>query len=113
FYEQRVESETDARRPPAVDQGDGGFAPLKMDLEFALLSFSGLSSAHEAFAAAQERSGADASWIREVRFVQRHDDAQLLADRLRIALPQFGSAIALIANAHDIDELLTATRESG
>jgi uncharacterized membrane protein len=39
-------------------------------------------------------------------------EPQPLADRLRAAVPRSGSAIVLIANARDVDELLAAVGES-
>jgi uncharacterized membrane protein len=183
WYEQRAAIEIDFKRPPPMGQaGSDSFKPLSMALEIAILSFAGVNSAAEAFAAARERSSAGASWPREVGFVEHHADGHLvlrgtfaghyvdvdealhvsergaaegwaagaaigallgplgfavglvaggaigsqlakpsesdpepqpLSDRLRIAVPRSGSAIVLIAEAHDIDELLAATRESG
>ena len=154
-----------------------------MSLDFALLSFDGVNSAAEAFAAARDRSGAAAPWAREVGFVEHHENGHLvlrgtfaghyvdadeglhvsergtaegwalgavigvllggppgfavgmvagatigsqvgepsatdpepqqLADRLRAAVPRSGSAIVLIADAHDVDKLLEGVGESG
>jgi uncharacterized membrane protein len=49
-----------------------------MDRDFALLSFDGISSAAEAFAAARDRSGGDAPWISKVGFVEHHEDGHLV-----------------------------------
>jgi uncharacterized membrane protein len=153
-----------------------------MDLQFALVSFAGINSAGEAFAAARYRSG-PAAWTSEVGFVEHHanghlvlrgtfaghyvdDDEALhvsergageggavgaalgvvlagplgiavgtvlgatigsqvgkpsetdaepetLAERLRIAVPRSGSAIVMIADTKDVDELVAAIGETG
>jgi uncharacterized membrane protein len=49
-----------------------------MDLEFALLSFAGVNSATEAFAAARDRPGAATGWASEVGFVEHHDNGHLV-----------------------------------
>jgi uncharacterized membrane protein len=49
-----------------------------MDLEFALLGFDGVNSAAEAFAAARDRSRADAPWASEVGFVEHHENGHLV-----------------------------------
>jgi uncharacterized membrane protein len=49
-----------------------------MSLDFALLSFRGVNTATEVFAAARGRSSADASWAREVGFVEHHGDGHLV-----------------------------------
>jgi uncharacterized membrane protein len=49
-----------------------------MSLDFALLSFHGVNTATEAFAAARESSSADASWPRQVGFVEHHADGHLV-----------------------------------
>jgi uncharacterized membrane protein len=153
-----------------------------MDLDFALLSFDGVNSAAEAFAAARDRSGAAAPWASEVGFVEHHDSGHLvlrgtfaghyvdvdealhvsgrgtaegatagavigtllggplglavgsvaggtigsqvgkpsetdpepqpLAERLRAAVPRSGSAIVLIADANDVDQMIAAIGET-
>jgi uncharacterized membrane protein len=40
-------------------------------------------------------------------------EPQLLVDQLRTAVPRSGSAIVVIASAHDVDEMLTAIGDSG
>jgi uncharacterized membrane protein len=153
-----------------------------MDLDFALVRFSGGATAAETFAAARDRSGADATWTREVGLVEHHHDGHMvlrgtfaghyvdadealhvsergvgegfavgalvgvlggppglaigmvlgatlgsqvgapseadfepepLVDRLRMAVPNSGSAIVLIAPPRDVAEMLTAIGESG
>jgi uncharacterized membrane protein len=49
-----------------------------MELDFALLSFDGVNSAAEAFAAARDRSGAAAPWTSEVGFVEHHESGHLV-----------------------------------
>jgi uncharacterized membrane protein len=49
-----------------------------MDLEFALLSFDGVNSATEAFAAARARSAPAAAWSSEVGFVEHHKNGHLV-----------------------------------
>jgi uncharacterized membrane protein len=49
-----------------------------MDLDFALLSFDGVNSAAEAFAAARDRPGASARWTSEVGFVEHHENGKLV-----------------------------------
>jgi uncharacterized membrane protein len=49
-----------------------------MGLDFALLSFDGVNSAVETFAAARDRSGAAAPWTSEVGFVEHHEDGHLV-----------------------------------
>jgi uncharacterized membrane protein len=49
-----------------------------MDLDFALVSFEGINSAAEEFAAARDRSGAGARWAHEVGFVEHHEDGHLV-----------------------------------
>jgi uncharacterized membrane protein len=49
-----------------------------MDLEFALLSFDGVNSATEAYAAARIRSGPAARWSSEVGFVEHHKNGHLV-----------------------------------
>jgi uncharacterized membrane protein len=49
-----------------------------MSLDFALLSFHGVNAATEAFVAARERSSGDASWARQVGFVEHHADGHLV-----------------------------------
>lgn len=153
-----------------------------MELDFALLSFTGVNAAVEAFAAARDRSGRAARWTSEVGFVEHHESGKLvlrgafaghyvdvdealhvsgrgtdegvaagavigtllagplglavgtvtggwigsqlgkpseadaephlLAERLRAAVPRSGSAIVLIADANDIDEMLAAIGQS-
>ena len=149
-----------------------------MELDFALLSFTGVNAAAEAFAEARGRAGAGAAWTSEVGFVEHHGNGHLvlrgtfaghyvdvdealhvsgpgtaegvatggvigtliagplglavgtvfggiigsqlgkpsetdaepepLAERLRAAVPRPGSAIVLIATAHDVDEMVAA-----
>lgn len=50
---------------------------VDVDLDFALVSFDGLNSAAEAFAAARERPGA-AGWASEVGFVEHHHNGHLV-----------------------------------
>jgi uncharacterized membrane protein len=153
-----------------------------MALDFALLSFDGVNSAVEAFAAAHDRSGAAAPWTSVVGFVVHHEDGHLvlrgtfaghyvdvdeaihesergseegaavgavigtllggppglavgtvlggtlgsqlgkpsetdtepepLAERLRASVPLSGSAIVLIADANDADEMIAAIGET-
>jgi hypothetical protein len=79
WYEQRAAIEIDFKRPPPMGQaGSDSFKPLSMALEIAILSFAGVNSAAEAFAAARERSSAGASWPREVGFVEHHADGHLV-----------------------------------
>lgn len=149
-------------------------------MDLALVSFPGINSATDAFVAARDRSGAAASWPREVGFVEHHEDGHLvlrgtfaghyvdadealhvsqrgaaegwaigavigvllgppgfaagmvvgatigsqegkggdtdpepqpLADRLRDAVPHGGSAIVMIADPKEVDELLAAVGE--
>jgi uncharacterized membrane protein len=152
-----------------------------MELDFALLSFTGVNAAAEAFAEARVRAGA-AAWTAEVGFVEHHENGHLvlrgtfaghyvdvdealhvsgrgtaegvttggvigtlvagplglavgtvlggiigsqlgkpsetdaepepLAERLRAAVPRPGSAIVLIATAHDVDEMLAAIAQT-
>jgi hypothetical protein len=49
-----------------------------MDLEIALLSFHGVTSATEAFADARERASAEASWPKQVGIVEHHHDGHLV-----------------------------------
>ena len=49
-----------------------------MELDFALLSFHGVNSAAEAFAAARQRSGPAAPWSSEVGFVEHHENGHLV-----------------------------------
>jgi uncharacterized membrane protein len=49
-----------------------------MDLEFALLSFAGVNSAAEAFAAARDRPGTTTAWAAEVGFVEHHENGHLV-----------------------------------
>jgi hypothetical protein len=49
-----------------------------MDLEIAMLSFHGVTSATTAFAAARERARADASWPKQVGIVEHHHDGHLV-----------------------------------
>ena len=49
-----------------------------MGSEFALLSFGGVNSAAEAFAAARDRSDQDAPWMSEVGFVEHHQNGHLV-----------------------------------
>lgn len=49
-----------------------------MELDFALLSFAGVNSAAEAFAAARDRSGTAAPWTSEVGFVEHHENGHLV-----------------------------------
>ncbi len=153
-----------------------------MELDFALLSFQGVNSAAEAFAAARGRSGVAARWTSEVGFVEHHENGHLvlrgtfaghyvdvdealhvsergtaggaavgavigtlvggplglavgtvtgatigsqlgkpsetdaepepLAERLRAAVPRSGSAIVLIADGKDVDEMIAAIGET-
>jgi uncharacterized membrane protein len=153
-----------------------------MDLEFALLTFTGINSAAEAFAQARGRSSSSAPWTSEVGFVEHHDNGKLvlrgtfaghyvdvdealhvsergaaegwaagaligaalggplgfalgvvggpilgsqlgkpsetdpepgtLADQLRSAVPPGASAIVLIADSHDVDELIAAADDA-
>ena len=46
--------------------------------DFILLSFDGVNSAAEAFAAARDRSGPGAPWISEVGFVEHHENGHLV-----------------------------------
>jgi hypothetical protein len=79
WYEQRVAIETASKRPPPVGQArSGSLKPVSADLEIALLSFGGVNSAAEAFAAAHERWSGGASRLREVAFVERHGDDHLV-----------------------------------
>lgn len=50
---------------------------VDVDLDFALVSFDGVNSAAEAFAAARERPGA-AAWASEVGFVEHHQNGHLV-----------------------------------
>ena len=149
-----------------------------MDLDFALVSFGGVNSAAEAFAAARDSAAASAPWVSEVGFVEHHEgghlalrgtfaghyvdvdealhvsgrgtaegvtigavigtlvggppglavgtvaggtigsqlgkpsetdaEPQALADRLRAAVPRSGSAIVLIGDANDVDQMIAA-----
>jgi uncharacterized membrane protein len=149
-----------------------------MACDFVLLSFDGVNSAAEAFAAARDRSGGAAPWTSEVGFVEHHENGHLvlrgtfaghyvdvdeglhvsgrgttegvtagavigtllggppglavgtvlggtigsqlgkpdeidpepepLTERLRAAVPRSGSAIASIAQASDVDQLIPA-----
>ena len=149
-----------------------------MDRDFALVSFDGVNSAAEAFAAERDRSGAAAPWMSEVGFVEHHENGHLVlrgtfaghyvdvdealhvsergtgegvtvgavigtllggpaglavgtvlggtigsqlgkpsetdaepepfAERLRAAVPRSGSAIVLIADATDVDQMIAA-----
>jgi len=149
-----------------------------MALDFALVSFPGVNSAAEAFAAARGRMASGPAWTREVGFVEHHENGHLvlrgtfaghyvdvdeglhvsahgttegvalgavigtvlagplglavgtvtggligsqfgtpsevdpepepLAERLRAAVPAPGSAIVLIADATDVDEMIAA-----
>ena len=149
-----------------------------MDGDFALLSFDGVNSAAEAFAAERDRSGAAGPWMSEVGFVEHHENGHLVlrgtfaghyvdvdeavhvsgrgtaegvtvgavigtllggppglavgtvlggtigsqlgkpsetdaepepfAERLRAAVPRSGSAIVLIADAGDVDQMIAA-----
>jgi uncharacterized membrane protein len=153
-----------------------------MELDFALLSFDGVNSAAEAFAAANDRSGAAGRWTSKVGFVEHHENGHLvlrgtfaghyvdvdealhasergaeegvtvgavigtllggplglavgtvlggtigsqvgkpsetdaepeqLADRLRATVPRSGSAIVLIADASEVDEMIAAIGET-
>jgi uncharacterized membrane protein len=153
-----------------------------MDLDFALVSFDGVNSAAEAFAAARDRSGAAAAWSSEVGFVEHHENGhlvlrgtfaghyvdvdealhvsgrgteegvaagavigtllggplglavgtvtggtigsqlgkpsetdaepQVLAERLRAAVPRRDSAIVLIAEPKDVDDMVAAIGET-
>jgi uncharacterized membrane protein len=153
-----------------------------MEPDFALLTFDGVNSAAEAFAAARDRSGAPAPWTSEVGFVEHHESGHLvlrgtfaghyvdvdealhtsergaeegaalgaaigvllggplgfalgtvgggtigsqvgtpsqedpepepLAERLRAAVQRSGSAIVMIADAADIDEMVAAIGQS-
>ena len=153
-----------------------------MGLDLALLSFHGVNSAAEAFAAARDRSRPAAAWTSEVGFVEHHESGHLVlrgtfaghyvdvdealhvsergaaegvglgavigtivggpvgfavgtvagatvgsqvgkpsetdaepepfADRLRAFVPRSGSAIVLIANADDVDGMITAVGET-
>jgi uncharacterized membrane protein len=153
-----------------------------MGLDLALLTFSGVNSAEEAFSAARGRSGAGAQWTSEVGFVEHHKNGHLvlrgtfaghyvdvdealhtsergteegvavgavlgtllagplglavgfvlggtlgsqlgtpsdrdvepeaLAERLRAAVPPPGSAVVLIADARDVDEMIAAIGDS-
>lgn len=49
-----------------------------MDLQAAVLSFDGVTSAEEAYAAALKRSSRDASWSHQVGFVEHHHDGHLV-----------------------------------
>jgi uncharacterized membrane protein len=49
-----------------------------MELDFALVSFDGVNSATEAFAAVRDRSGAAAAWSSEVGFVEHHKNGHLV-----------------------------------
>ena len=49
-----------------------------MSLDLALLSFDGVNSAAEAFGTARARSGAGASWAKEVGFVEHHENGHLV-----------------------------------
>jgi uncharacterized membrane protein len=49
-----------------------------MHLDFALVSFEGVNSAAEEFAAARDRSGAAARWAHEVGFVEHHENGHLV-----------------------------------
>jgi uncharacterized membrane protein len=154
-----------------------------MGLDLALVSFEGVNSAVEAFAAARDRSGTAARWASEVGFVEHHDDGHLvlrgtfaghyvdadeaihtsergagegffggalvgtalggplglavgsvlggafgsqlgkpsdieaepepLAEHLRAAVPRSGSAVVLIAEATDVEEMVAAIGQSG
>jgi len=49
-----------------------------MELDFALLSFHGVNTAAEAFAAARGRSSSAAAWTTEVGFVEHHENGKLV-----------------------------------
>lgn len=49
-----------------------------MATEFALVSFKGVNSAVEAFAAERDRSGGAAGWTSEVGFVEHHNNGHLV-----------------------------------
>jgi uncharacterized membrane protein len=49
-----------------------------MELDFAVLRFTGVNSAAEAFAAARDRSGGTGTWSSEVGFVEHHEDGHLV-----------------------------------
>jgi uncharacterized membrane protein len=49
-----------------------------MGLDFALVSFDGVNSAAEAFAAARDRSRTAARWTSEVGFVEHHESGHLV-----------------------------------
>jgi uncharacterized membrane protein len=153
-----------------------------MGLDFALLSFDGVNSAAETFAAARDRAGPPAPWTSKVGFVEHHDSGKLvlrgtfaghyvdvdealhvsergaaegagvgavigillagplglavgtvsgatigsqvgepaetdaepepLAERLRAAVPRSGSAIVLIGEAKEVDEMIAAIGEA-
>ena len=153
-----------------------------MELEIALVSFPKINDAAKAYAAARERSGPEASWPKEVGFVEHHrsgkvvlrgnfaghyvdvdegvhvsqigaaegfligailgvllggppgfagglvagttvgsqfgkgendPEPEVLVERLRAAVPLAGSAIVLIAQASEVDELLAALDSRG
>ena len=149
-----------------------------MGLDLAMVSFTGVNAAVDAFVAARDRAGAAARWASEVGFVEHHESGHLvlrgtfaghyvdvdealhfsergtaegavlgavigtilagplglavgtaaggtigsqvgkpsetdpepgaLSDRLRAAVPPSGSAVVLIADAADVDEMLAA-----
>lgn len=49
-----------------------------MNLEIALVSFPKINDAAKAYAAARERSGAEASWPKEVGFVEHHESGKVV-----------------------------------
>jgi len=48
------------------------------DLELAVIKSPGTTTAYEAFVAARDRGGADASWVPQVGFVEHHRDGRLV-----------------------------------
>jgi len=49
-----------------------------VDLDYALLRFHGEGGAERAFAAARDRDGADAAWVRQVGLVEHHHNGHLV-----------------------------------